>query len=80
MRRRSEKAFGASAIHLLSAWSAKNNICFGQIKVDEKSNEITAIPLLLDLLDIKGATITIDTMCCQFAIFDKAVDAQANYV
>jgi len=80
MRGTLDKASGASAIHLVSAWSAKNNLCFGQIKVDEKSNEITAIPLLLDLLDIKGATITMDAMGCQFAIADKIVDAQADYV
>lgn len=80
MRRTLDKASGASAIHLVSAWSAKNNLCFGQIKVAEKSNEITAIPLLLDLLDIKGATITMDAMGCQFTIADKIVDAQADYV
>lgn len=80
MRRTLDKASGASAIHLVSAWSAKNNLCFGQVKVNEKSNEITAIPLLLDLLDIKEATITMDAMGCQFAIADKIVDAQADYV
>jgi len=80
MRGTLDKASGASAIHLVSAWSAKNNFCFGQVKVDEKSNEITAIPLLLDLLDIEGATITMDAMGCQFAIADKIVDAQADYV
>ena len=80
MRRTLDKASGASAIHLVSAWSAKNNLCFGQIKVNEKSNEITAIPLLIDLLDIKGATITMDAMGCQYAIADKIVDLQADYV
>jgi len=80
MRGTLDKASGASAIHLVSAWSAKNNFCFGQVKVNEKSNEITAIPLLLDLLDIEGATITMDAMGCQFAIADKIVDAQADYV
>jgi len=74
MRRTLDKASGASPIHLVSAWSAKNNVCFGQIKVNEKSNEITTIPLLLDLLDIKGATITMDAMDCQFAIADKIVE------
>ena len=80
MRRTLDKASGASAIHLVSAWSAKNNLCFGQIKVSEKSNEITAIPLLLDLLDIKGATITMDAMGCQFAIADKIVESEGDYV
>lgn len=80
MRGTLDKASGASAIHLVSAWSAKNNLCFAQIKVNEKSNEITAIPLLLDLLDIKDATITMDAMGCQFAIADKIVEAEADYV
>ena len=80
MRGTLDKASGASAIHLVSAWSAKNNLCFGQVKVNEKSNEITAIPLLLDLLDIKDATITMDAMGCQFAIADKIVEAEADYV
>jgi predicted transposase YbfD/YdcC len=80
MRRTLDKASGASAIHLVSAWSAKNNLCFGQIKVNEKSNEITAIPLLLNMLDIKGVTITMDAMGCQFAIADKVVGAQSDYV
>ncbi len=52
MRRTLDKASGASALNLVSAWSAKNNLCFGQVKVNEKSNEINATPLLLDLLDI----------------------------
>jgi predicted transposase YbfD/YdcC len=80
MRRTLDKASGASAIHLVSAWSAKNNLCFGQIKVNEKSNEITAITLLLDLLDITDATITMDAMGCQFAIADKIVGVEADYV
>lgn len=80
MRRTLDKTSGASAMHLVSAGSAKNNLCFGQVKVDEKSNEITEIPLLLDLLDIKDATITMDAMGCQFAIADKIVEAQADYV
>jgi len=80
MRGTLDKASGASAIHLVSAWSAKNNFCFGQVKVNEKSNEITAIPLLLDLLDIEGTTITMDAMGCQFAIADKIVGAQTDYV
>ncbi len=80
LRRTLDKASGASATHLVSAWSAKNNLCFGQVKMNEKSNEITAIPLLLDLLDIKGATVTMDAMGCQFAIADKIVGSQAYYV
>jgi hypothetical protein len=56
MRGTLDKANGNPAIHLVSAWSVKNNMCFGQIKVSDKSNEITAIPKLLKLIDVEGAT------------------------
>jgi len=79
MRRTLDKASGAPALHLVSSWSAKN-LCFGQIKVNKKSNKINLTPLLLDLLDIKDVTITMDAMGCQFAIADKIAAAQANYV
>ena len=55
-------------------------MCFGQVKVSDKSNEITAIPALLELLDIEGATVTTDAMGCQHAIADQIVAASANYV
>jgi hypothetical protein len=61
--RRSYQDGGAKApIHMVSAWSAKQNLVLGQVKVADKSNEITAIPRLLDLLTIKGAIVTIDAM------------------
>jgi len=80
MRRTLDKASGMSATHLVSAWSVENNFCLGQVKVSEKSNEITAIPILLDLLDIKGATITTDAMGCQFEIANKITGKEANYL
>jgi len=80
MRRTLDKANGNPAIHLVSAWSVKNNLCFGQVKVSDKSNEITAIPALIKMLDIEGATITTDAMGCQFAIGNQIVAAKANYV
>ena len=80
MRRTLDKANGNPAIHLVSAWSVKNNLCFGQVKVSDKSNEITAIPALIQLLDIEGATITTDAMGCQFSIGDQIVEAKADYV
>jgi len=58
----------------------QKNLCFGQIKVNKKSNKINLTPLLLYLLDIKDATITMDAMGCQLAIADKIAAAQANYV
>lgn len=69
-----------SPIHLVHAWSVENNICLGQRKTEDKSNEITAIPELLDLLDIKGSIITIDAMGTQTAIAEKIIEKGANYI
>jgi predicted transposase YbfD/YdcC len=80
MRRTWDKANGNSAIHLVSAWSEKNNMCFGQVKVSDKSNEITAIPKLLELLDIEGATVTTDAMGTQYKIGDQIVENKGNYL
>ena len=79
--RRSYQDAGAKApIHMISAWSARQNLVLGQAKVADKSNEIAAIPQLLDLLTIKGATVTIDAMGCQREIAEKIKDKQADYV
>ncbi len=80
MRGTLDKANGNPAIHLVSAWSVKNNLCFGQVKVSDKSNEITAIPKLLKLLDIEGATITTDAMGYQYEIANQIVAKKADYV
>ncbi|MCH9691200.1 MAG: ISAs1 family transposase [Gammaproteobacteria bacterium] len=80
MRRTLDKANSNPAIHLVSAWSVKNNLCFGQVKVSDKSNEITAIPKLLELLDIEEATVTTDAMGCQHTIAEQIIDKKANYV
>ena len=68
-----------SAIHMVSAWASLNQVSMGQIMTDEKSNEITAIPALLELLEIKGGLVTIDAMGCQTAIAEQIVDKQADY-
>lgn len=68
------------AIHIISAWSDANHLSLGQIKVDEKSNEITAIPALLDLLVMKGCFVTIDAMGCQKEIAKKIVKKEADYI
>jgi len=79
--RRSCQDGGAKApIHMVSAWSAKQNLVLGQVKVADKSNEITAIPRLLDMLTIKGAVVTIDAMGCQREIAAKIVEKEADYV
>ena len=68
------------AIHLVNAWSVENGICLGQRKTRDKSNEITAIPELLDMLCLEGSVITIDAMGTQTAIAEKIVDGGADYI
>lgn len=71
---------GVKALHLVSAWAAANYLSLGQVAVDEKSNEIPAIPKLLELLDINGALATIDAMGCQKEIAAKIVAGKGDYV
>lgn len=80
MRRSFDTASGRGAIHMVSAWACAQNLVLGQRKVDDKSNEITAIPELLALLDIQGAIVTIDAMGCQRKICRTIQDAGADYV
>lgn len=75
-----DRGQGKSAIHLVSAWSSKYRLVLGQVKVTDKSNEITAIPALLELLDIAGCMITIDAMGTQTAIVSQIFNAKADYV
>jgi predicted transposase YbfD/YdcC len=75
-----DKASGKSAIHMVSAWATANHISLGQVVVDAKSNEITAIPKLLDLLEISGSIVTIDAMGCQTAIAETIVARDADFV
>lgn len=74
------KKNGKKMPHIVSAFAANNGITLGQIKVDEKSNEITAIPELLKLLAIEGCTITIDAMGCQTDIVTAIIEKEANYI
>jgi predicted transposase YbfD/YdcC len=80
MRRSFDRARGRSALHLVSAWVAANGVALGQVVTDAKSNEITAIPALLDLLDLRGAVVSIDAMGCQKDIAAKIVDGGADYL
>ncbi len=75
-----DKAAGKNPLHLVSAWACEARVTLGQIAVDAKSNEITAIPLLLELLELKGATVTIDAMGCQTRIATKIIDRGGEYV
>jgi predicted transposase YbfD/YdcC len=67
-------------LHLVSAWATQTNLTLGEVAVDGKSNEITAIPMLLELLDLKGALVTIDAIGCQKAIAEKIVARGGDYV
>lgn len=79
--RRSYQKKGAKApIHMVSAFAARQRLVLGQVKVADKSNEIVAIPRLLDMLAIEGAIITIDAMGCQRQIASKIIDKRADYV
>lgn len=80
LRGSGDKAAGRNPLHLVSAWASEARLTLGQIAVDSKSNEITAIPLLLELLDLKGATVTIDAMGCQKDIAAKIVAGGGDYV
>jgi hypothetical protein len=71
---------GNAALHLVSAWATANRLVVGQVAADDTSNEITAIPLLLDLLDLDGCTVTIDAMGCQTAIANQIVQRGGTYV
>lgn len=75
-----DHAAGRGAIHMVSAWAREAQLVLGQVKTDEKSNEITAIPKLLSMLDLKGVTVSIDAMGCQKNIARTIVDAEADYV
>ncbi len=72
-------ASGSKAIHMVSAWLSEEGLVLGQVKTAEKSNEITAIPELLRMLDVRGATVTIDAMGCQRAIAKQIVEGGGHY-
>jgi predicted transposase YbfD/YdcC len=80
LRGSDEKRLGKRAIYMVSAWAVDNEIVLGQRKVDEKSNEITAIPELLKILSISGCIVTIDAMGTQTNIAKSIVEAKADYV
>ncbi len=77
---RRSKGAAKDAIHMVSAFAARQRLVLGQVKVADKANEIVAIPKLLDMLAIEGAVVTIDAMGCQRAIAQKIVDKNADYI
>jgi predicted transposase YbfD/YdcC len=80
LRHSFDTATDRAAIHMVSAWGAANGLVLGQVKVDAKSNEITAIPQLLKMLDIRGCTVTLDAMGTQKEIAKQIIDQKADYV
>lgn len=80
MKGESPKSRGNKGLFILSAWVGEHRICIGQKKVEGKSNEITAIPELIDNLDLEGSTVSIDAIGCQTEIAQKILSAKANYL
>ena len=80
LRRSFDRATRKSALHMVCAWGCANGVVLGQVRTAEKSNEITAIPGLLDLLDIRGCIVTIDAMGCQKAMVEKIREKRGHYV
>ena len=80
VRRSHDRSIGKGAIHMVSAWASANRLVLGQTKVDERSNEITAIPELLRVLDVSGCIVTIDAMGCQKEIASAIIDKDADYI
>lgn len=75
-----DRAQGKNPLHVVSAWASENRVVLGEVMVDEKSNEITAIPKLLEMLELQGAIVTIDAMGCQKEIAAKVRERGADYV
>jgi predicted transposase YbfD/YdcC len=80
LRRSIDSTIGRSPLHLVSAWSSEQSIVLGQVKVDDKSNEITAVPRLLRMIDVMGGLVTIDAMGCQKEIAKDIIDGGGDYV
>jgi predicted transposase YbfD/YdcC len=80
LRRSMDRASAKSPIYMVSAWADANHLVLGQLKVDEKSNEITAVPKLLDMLMLDGCVVTMDAMGCQKEIAQKVLDNGADYL
>jgi len=80
LRRSFDRANGRSAIHMVNAWVTSQGLSLGQIKTEEKSNEITAVPALIRLLKLKGAIVTLDAMGCQKKITQAICEQEADYI
>ena len=79
-RRTHDRKRGVKALHMVSAWACRNGVVLGQVKTDEKSNEIVAVPQLLEKLELKGCIVTLDAMGCQRAIAKQVKEGGGDYV
>ena len=79
-RRSHDRKRGLKALHMVSAWASRNGVVLGQVKTEEKSNEITAIPVLLEKLELSGSIVTIDAMGCQREIVKQIKEGGGDYV
>jgi len=80
LRRSYDHASNKAALHMVSAWASENGVALGQVKTEETSNEITAIPELLEVLNLTGCIVTTDAMGCQTDIAEAIIDQEADYV
>src|SRR3954451_6457773 len=80
LRRSFDRVAGKSPLHMVHAWSAEQRLLLGQVAVDGKSNEITAVPKLLELLSLKGCIVTADALNCQRLIAAQVVEQGGDYV
>jgi predicted transposase YbfD/YdcC len=80
LRRSKDGTLGKDAIHMVSAWASENRLTLAQRKVDDKSNEITAIPALLEVLELNGCIVTTDALGCQTEIASTAIEGEGDYV
>ena len=80
LRRSHDRSLGKQALHMVSAWASGSGLVLGQLKVDDKSNEIPAVPELLEMLNIQGCIVTLDALHCQTQTVETIVDKEADYV
>jgi predicted transposase YbfD/YdcC len=80
LRRSFNKATGRAAVHMVSAWSSRNRLVLGQLAIDSKSNEITAVPALLKMLDLAGCIVTVDALNCQKSVAEQVLAQKGDYL
>ena len=80
LRRSDDSSKNQNAIHMISAWASENNLVLGQLKVEDKSHEITAIPKLLSVLELNGCIVSIDAMGCQKQIAQMIIKKGGDYI